>query len=117
MKIIITESQFADMFFKRRFAYINELVEEKMKYYPPCDYNYMLIDENDNDMVFHDYYGDVRNSVIFEIIEKDLNLTWSQDEMETIDELSVTMNEWMFPIFYDKVSKYFKDTLDNGCPE
>jgi len=77
----------------------------------------MLIDEHDNDMVFHDYYGDVRNSVIFEIIEKDLNLTWSQDEMETIDELSVTMHEWMFPIFYDKVSKYFKDTLDNGCPE
>lgn len=111
MKIIITESQFADMFFKRRFAHIDKLVEEKMKYYPPCDYNY------DNDMVFYDYYGDVRSSVIFEIIEKDLNLTWQQDEMETIDELSETMHEWMFPIFYDKVRKYFEDTLDNGCPE
>jgi len=111
MKIIITESQFADMFFKRRFAHIDKLVEEKMTYYPPCDYNY------DNDMVFYDYYGDVRSSVIFEIIEKDLNLTWQQDEMETIDELSETMHEWMFPIFYDKVRKYFEDTLDNGCPE
>ena len=48
MKIIITESQFADMFFKRRFAHIDKLVEEKMIYYPPCDYNY------DNDMVFYD---------------------------------------------------------------
>jgi hypothetical protein len=68
MKIIITESQFEDLFFKRRFGRIDKLVDEKMRYYPPCDYTY------DPFYAWYDYYGDVRNAVIFKIFEKDLNV-------------------------------------------
>ena len=62
MKIIITESQFVDLFFKRRFGRIDQLVDEKMRYYPPCDYTY------DPFYAWYDYYGDVRTAVINDII-------------------------------------------------
>lgn len=109
MKIIITESQFVDLFFKRRFGRIEQLVDEKMRYYPPCDYTY------DPFYAWYDYYGDVRNAVIFEMIEKDINVP--QDIVD-IDELSETMNEWMYEQFYDKVREYYDKVLeDEDCDE
>ena len=110
MKIIITESQFADMFFKRRFAHIDKLVEEKMTYYPACDYNY------DNDMVFYDYYGDVRNSVIRIVIE-DVGLSWNDENIDKIEDLYESMNEWMHEVFINKVKEYFDKVIDEGCDE
>ena len=107
MKIIITESQFEDLFFKRRFGRIDKLVDEKMRYYPPCDYTY------DPFYAWYDYYGDVRNAVIFEMIEKDINVP--QDIVD-IDVLSETMNEWMYEQFYDKVREYYDKVLeDEDC--
>ena len=112
MKIIITESQFVDLFFKRRFGRIDKLVDEKMRYYPPCDYTY------DKYYAFQDYYGDIRNAVIFDMVEKDLNLTWEEENMVNIDEFSETMNEWMFEIFFDKVREYYDKVLeDEDCGE
>jgi hypothetical protein len=109
LKIIITESQFVDLFFKRRFGRIEQLVDEKMRYYPPCDYTY------DPFYAWYDYYGDVRNAVIFEMIEKDINVP--QDIVD-IDELSETMNEWMYEQFYDKVREYYDKVLeDEDCDE
>ena len=104
MKIIITESQFVDLFFKRRFGRIDKLVDEKMRYYPPCDYTY------DPFYAWYDYYGDVRNAVIFEMIEKDINVP--QDIVD-IDILSETMNEWMYEQFYDKVREYYDKVLED----
>ena len=107
MKIIITESQFEDVFFKRRFGRMDQLVDEKMMYYPPCDYTY------DPFYAWYDYYGDVRNAVIFEMFEKDLNVP---KDMVNIDELSETMNEWMYEPFYDKVREYYDKVLeDEDC--
>ena len=107
MKIIITESQFEDVFFKRRFGRMDQLVDEKMMYYPPCDYTY------DPFYAWYDYYGDVRNAVIFEMFEKDINVP--QDIVD-IDELSETMNEWMYEQFYDKVREYYDKVLeDEDC--
>ena len=107
MKIIITESQFEDLFFKRRFGRIDQLVDQKMMYYPPCDYTY------DPFYAWYDYYGDVRNAVIFEMIEKDINVP--QDIVD-IDVLSETMNEWMYEQFYDKVREYYDKVLeDEDC--
>lgn len=109
MKIIITESQFVDLFFKRRFGRIDKLVDEKMRYYPPCDYTY------DKYYAFYDYYGDVRNAVIFKMFEKDSNVP--QDIVD-IDVLSETMNEWMYEQFYDKVREYYDKVLeDEDCDE
>ena len=109
MKIIITESQFVDLFFKRRFGHIDKLVDEKMRYYPPCDYTY------DPFYAWYDYYGDVRNAVIFEMFEKDLNVP---KDIVDIDVLSETMNEWMYEQFYDKVREYYDKVLeDEDCDE
>ena len=109
MKIIITESQFEDVFFKRRFGRMDQLVDEKMMYYPPCDYTY------DPFYAWYDYYGDVRNAVIFEMFEKDLNVP---KDIVDIDVLSETMNEWMYEQFYDKVREYYDKVLeDEDCDE
>ena len=109
MKIIITESQFEDLFFKRRFGRMDQLVDEKMRYYPPCDYTY------DPFYAWYDYYGAVRNAVIFEMIEKGINVP--QDIVD-IDVLSETMNEWMYEQFYDKVREYYDKVLeDEDCGE
>jgi len=109
LKIIITESQFVDLFFKRRFGRIDKLADEKMRYYPPCDYTY------DKYYAFYDYYGDVRNAVIFKMFEKDSNVP--QDIVD-IDVLSETMNEWMYEQFYDKVKEYYDKVLeDEDCDE
>jgi hypothetical protein len=109
MKILITESQFVDLFFKRRFGRIDKLVDEKMRYYPPCDYTY------DPFYAWYDYYGDVRNAVIFKMFEKGINVP--QDIVD-IDVLSETMNEWMYEQFYDKVREYYDKVLeDEDCDE
>ena len=110
MKFIITESQIVDMVFKRRFGRIDELVDKKMRYYPPCDYTY------DPYYGFYDYYGDVRNAVIYEIVTDDLKLSWG-DDMEKIDNFSESANEWMFEPFYDKVKGYFDGAMEKGCEE
>jgi hypothetical protein len=112
LKIIITESQFVDLFFKRRFGRIDQLVDEKMRYYPPCDYTY------DPYYAFYDYFGDVRNAVIFDMVEKDLNLTWEEENMVNIDEFSETTDKWMYEIFFDKVREYYDKVLeDEDCDE
>jgi hypothetical protein len=109
MKILITESQFVDLFFKRRFGRIDKLVDEKMRYYPPCDYTY------DPFYAWYDYYGDVRNAVIFKIFEKGINVP---QDIVNIDVLSETMNEWMYEQFYDKVREYYDKVLeDEDCDE
>mgnify|MGYP000088096345 CR=1 FL=1 len=112
MKITITESQFEDLFFKRRFGRIDKLVDEKMAYHLPCDYTY------DPFYAWYDYYGDVRNSVIYEMIEKDINLPWSEENMVNIDEFSETTDKWMYEIFFDKVREYYDKVLeDEDCDE
>jgi hypothetical protein len=50
------------------------------------------------------------------MIEKDINLPWSEENMVNIDELSETMNEWMYEPFYDKVREYYDKVLeDEDC--
>jgi hypothetical protein len=112
LKIIITESQFEDLFFKRRFGRIDQLVDEKMRYLLPCDYTY------DPFYAWYDYYGDVRNLVIYEMNEKDINLPWSEENIVNVEEFYKTMNEWMYEIFFDKVKEYYDKVLeDEDCDE
>ena len=111
MKIIITESQFSDLFIKRRFDRLDQLVDEKMRYYPPCDYTY------DPYYAFHDYYGDVRTLVINDIINGDLNIGWEEENMSKIDNLSEMINEKIYELFYDKVKDYYDKIINEGCDE
>ena len=111
MKIIITESQFSDLFIKRRFARLDQLVDENMRYYPPCDYTY------DPYYAFFDYYGDVRTSVINDIINGDLNIGWEEENMSKIDNLSEMINEKIYELFYDKVKNYYDKIINEGCDE
>jgi hypothetical protein len=111
LKIIITESQFSDLFIKRRFARLDQLFDEKMRYYPPCDYTY------DPYYAFHDYYGDVRTAVINDIINGDLNIGWEDENIRKIDDLSEMIDKGIYEIFYDKVREYFDTTLEKGCDE
>ena len=106
---VINESQFIDLFFKRRFARIDELVDKMMRYYPPCDYTY-------GEMGWHDYYSDVRNSVIHSTIA-DIGLSWEMENMSKIDDLSESMDEWMYEVFFDKVKEYFDNVINEGCDE
>lgn len=76
MKIIITESQFEDIFIMRRIQRIDELVTEKMMYYPPCDY--IPYDG------WHDYYEDVASGVINEIVS-DAGIEWDVPNMKKIE--------------------------------
>jgi hypothetical protein len=112
MKILITESQFVDLFFKRRFGRIDQLVDEKMRYNHPCDYTY------DPFYAFYDYYGDVRNSVIHIIISEDMRLDWEERHTPKFQDLSETINNWMYEIFHDKVREYYDKVLeDEDCGE
>jgi len=117
LKIIITESQFVDLFFKRRFGRIDQLVDEKMRYYPPCDYTY------DPYYAFYDYFGDVRNAVIYKIVYDDLQLDYLGERekkaiMNKINDFSETADKWMYEIFFDKVREYYDKVLeDKDCDE
>ncbi len=109
MKIIITESQFSDLFIKRRFARLEQLVDENMRHHHPCDYTY------DQYYAFHDYYRDVRNDVITDIIGGDLNIPWEYDNILIIDNLSEMIHKGIYELFYDKVTEYFNRTIEEGC--
>jgi hypothetical protein len=111
MKIIITESQFSDLFIKRRFARLDQLVDEKMVYYPPCDYTY------DPFYAWYDYYGDVRNAVINDIINVDLNIGFEEENIRKIDDLSKMIDEKIYELFYDKVREYYDRIIEESCSE
>jgi hypothetical protein len=111
MKIIITESQFEDLFIKRRFARLDQLVDEKMAYYPPCDYAY------DPYYAFFDYYGDVRTAVINDIINVDLNIGFEEENIRKIDDLSIMIDEKIYELFYDKVREYYDRIIEESCSE
>ena len=110
MKFILTESQFNDLFFKRRFGRIDQLVEEKMVYYPPCDYTY------DPYYAFFDYLDDIINGVIHEMLSDDLSMEWDEGNMEKINDFSEMMTTTMSELFMDKVrnpDKYDDVTIEN----
>jgi len=106
MKIIITESQFGDLAFRRRIPRIVELVDENMSYYHPCGYVY--------DGGFNDYFTDVRDAAIREIIINDLKLDW-HDDMEKIDNLWSSLDNPMKEMFKDKARTYFYMIIEDGC--
>lgn len=111
MKIIITESQYNNLFIQRRFDRIDELVNEKMRYYPPCDYMYGELYD------FNDYYGDVRNAVISEILTYDLKLQWVESDIENIEYFYEIIEKGMYEVFYDKVREYFDKVIGEGCDD
>ena len=108
MKIIISESQFVDLLIKRRFGRVNDLIEKVMYQYDPCDYTY------DPYYAFHDYYGDVRDRVVYEIIAEDPGLLSLRDQYDTrkLEDFIMNMKEVMYDIYYDKARAFYdQETL------
>lgn len=108
MKIIITESQFKDLAFRRRIPRIEGLVDENMSYYHPCGYKY--------DGGFDDYFTDVCDAAIREIIINDLKLDW-HDDIDKIDDLWGKLYTPMNEMFKDKARTYFYKTIEGGCDD
>ena len=111
MKIIITESQFTNIFIKRRYDRIEQLVDEKMRYYPPCDYTY------DPRRAFFDYLDDITNGVIHEMLSDDLNIEWTEGNINKIDDFSETMTSVISRLFMDKIRDFYDMVISEGCDE
>jgi hypothetical protein len=104
MKIIITESQFVDLFFfKRRFGRVNDLIEKVMYQYDPCDYM------SNEYYGFRDYYDDVRDRVVYQIIAEDPGLLSlrNQDDTGKLDYFIRDMKQIMYDIYYDKARVFY----------
>jgi hypothetical protein len=82
-----------------------------MAYYPPCDYTY------DPFYAWYDYYGDVRNAVINDIINVDLNIGFEEENIIKIDDLSKMIDEKIYELFYDKVREYYDRIIEESCSE
>jgi hypothetical protein len=39
------------------------------------------------------------------------------ENMSKIDDLSESMNEWMYEVFFDEVKEYFDKVINGGCDE
>jgi hypothetical protein len=108
MKFIIAESQIFNMFFKRRIERIDELVSEKMIYYPPCDY--IPFDG------WHDFYEDVVSGVMYEIV-LDAGIEWDVPNMKKIEEIFGYLDGLIKKMFHNKIRDYYDKFLDEGCEE
>jgi len=108
LKITIIKSIMNNSFIIRRYDRINEIVNEKMMYYPPCDYTYIG--------GFNDYFDDVSTAVIREVVDIDLNLEWEK-AMDMIDDFSYMMENSIREIFFRKIKSYFDKIHKKGCGE
>jgi hypothetical protein len=103
MKIIITESQVVDLLIKRRFGRVNDLIEKVMYQYDPCDYM------SNEYYCFRDYYDDVRDRVVYQIISDDPGLLSLRDQYDTrkLEDFIMNMKEVMYDIYYDKARVFY----------
>jgi hypothetical protein len=108
MKVIISESQIFNMFFKRRIERIDELVTKKMMYYPPCDY--IPFD------LWNDYYEDVVSGVMYDVVV-DSGIEWDVSNMDHIDHIFENLDGPIKKMFHDKIRNYYEKFLDEGCEE
>lgn len=109
MKIIISESQFSDLYIIRRFEHIKQLVDEMMDHYSPCDY----VSEED-DYGSRDYHNDVISSVIGELIREDLK---RGIDLKHIGDLRELVFGSIHHMFLDKTREYFDKIINEECNE
>jgi|LakMenEpi03Aug12_release.lakeMendotaPanAssembly.Ray.scaffolds.fasta_scaffold07911_31 hypothetical protein len=106
MKIIITESQYVNLFTKRRIKFITYLVDLYKIYYHPCDYDYIG--------GFDDYYDDVVSGVVRGLIDEDLKIEWDR-AVNMIDDFTEMVTADINGLFKDDLKIFFRKKIKRGC--
>ena len=78
MKIIITESQYSDIKFRRIYRKIQSEFDHKLDIYNPCNYNY-----EDGE---YEFFSDVKGATIEFVLERYFNI-YLDDESEEYQEI------------------------------
>ena len=108
MKIIITESQYVNLFTKRRIGLITKLIDENKVYYHPCDYDYPG--------GFKDYYDDIINAVVRALIDQDLKFDWDR-AVDMIDNFTEMVTSDIDELFKVQLKLFFRKTINEGCDD
>ena len=94
MKIIITESQYSDLKFRRIYRKIQSEFDHKLDIYIPCNYNY----EGGE----YDFFNDVKSVTIESVVARLFDI-YVDDESEEYDEEEFYENN------YDDENEYYED--------
>ena len=78
MKIVITESQYSDLKFRRTYRKIQDEFDHKLDIYIPCNYNY----EGGE----YDFFNDVKSVTIESVVARLFDI-YVDDESEEYQEL------------------------------
>ena len=108
MKIIITESQYSDLKFRRIYRKIQSEFDHKLDIYIPCNYNY-------EDGVY-DFFNVVKGSTIESVLEQYFDI-YLDDEMDSSDELYEILSDMLFKTEFESVKEYYNDWIKKYCPK
>ena len=108
MKIIITESQYSDIKFRRIYRKIQSVFDHKLDIYIPCNYNY-------EDGVY-DFFNVVKGSTIESVLEQYFDI-YLDDEMDSSDELYEILSNMLFETEFESVKEYYNNWTKKYCPK
>ena len=108
MKIIITESQYSDLKFRRIYRKIQSEFDHKLDIYIPCNYNY----EGGE----YDFFNDVKSVTIESVVARLFDI-YVDDESEEYQELYDTLSDMLFETEFESVNEYYHDWIKEHCPE
>ena len=108
MKIIITESQYSDLKFRRTYRKIQDEFEDKIDIYIPCNYNY-----EDGE---YDFFDDVKRVTIESVIARLFDI-YLDDENEAYIELYDILSDMLFETEFESVKEYYHDWIKEHCPK
>ncbi len=108
MKIIITESQYSDLKFRRIYRKIQSEFDHKLDIYIPCNYNY-----EDGE---YDFFNDVKSVTIESVVARLFDI-YVDDESEEYQELYDTLSNMLFETEFESVKEYYNDWIKEHCPK
>lgn len=108
MKIIITESQYSDLKFRRIYRKIQSEFDHKLDIYIPCNYNY----EGGE----YDFFMDVQHVTIESVIARLFDM-YVDDENESYQELYGILSDMLYETEFESVKEYYNDWIKEHCPE
>jgi hypothetical protein len=108
MKIIITESQYSDLKFRRIYRKIQSEFEDKLDIYIPCNYNY----EGGE----YDFFMDVQHVTIESVIARLFDM-YVDDENEDYQKLYGRLSDMLYETEFESVKEYYNDWIKEHCPK
>jgi len=108
MKIIITESQYSDLKFRRTYRKIQSEFEDKLDIYTPCNYNYKGGER--------DFFNDVKGVTIESVIARLFDM-YVDDENESYQELYGILSDMLYETEFESVKEYYNDWIKEHCPK